>query len=51
MTRQLNVIEEDGRSEVRHNDHVRKKREQAVKRPNMDVEDLKVQNRGFIAFH
>ena len=51
MNRKLDVIETDGDSEVHKNERVRKNREKSVKRPNLDVEDLKVQNRGFVAFH
>ena len=51
MTRKLEIIEEDGRSEVKKHDRVKQNRENMVKRPNMDVEDLKVQTRGFVAFH
>ena len=51
MTRKLDVIETDGHSEVHKNERVRKNRESAVKRPNLDFEDIKVQNRGFVAFH
>ena len=51
MTRKLDVIETDGHSEVHKNERVRKNRESAVKRPNLDVDDIRVQNRGFVAFH
>ena len=50
MTRKLDIIEIDGRSEVNKNERIRKKREAAVKRPNMAVQDVKGKS-GFIAFH
>lgn len=49
MAKKLNEIQLDGEDEIKKNDKNRQIRELNVKRPNMDVEDLKVLNGGFVS--
>ena len=49
MARKLNEIQRDGPEELEKNETRRQVREQNVKRPNMDVEDLKVLSGGFVS--
>ena len=49
MAQKLNQITEEGREEILKNQRLRQVRERNVKRPNMDVEDLKVLNGGFVS--
>ena len=49
MAKTLQAIKEEGASEVAKNEQARLKREISVKRPNLDIENIKVLNRGFVA--
>ena len=49
MAKKLNQIQEEGTEELKKNETQRLIREANVKRPNMDVEDLKVLNNGFVS--
>ena len=49
MARKLNDIQDQGKEELKKNELLRRVREDNVKRPNMDVEDLKVLNNGFVS--
>lgn len=49
MASKLRQIQADGRAEVIRNEVQRQARETNVKRPNMDVENLKVLNHGFVS--
>ena len=49
MAKKLNEIQEEGNEELKKNETQRIVREKNVKRPNMDVEDLKVLNNGFVS--
>ena len=49
MAKKLQEVQESGREEVAKNEKTRVQREENVKRPNMDVEDLKVLNGGFVS--
>lgn len=49
MAKKLNEIQEEGTEELKKNETQRIVREKNVKRPNMDVEDLKVLNNGFVS--
>ena len=49
MAKKLDVIQQEGNEELKKNELQRQIRVDNVKRPNMDVEDLKVLNHGFVS--
>ncbi len=49
MAKKLSEIQNEGEEDFKKNEQKRLQRENNVKRPNMDVEDLKVQNHGFVS--
>ena len=49
MAKKLHQVTAEGKEEILKNQRLRQVRERNVKRPNMDVEDLKVLNGGFVS--
>jgi len=49
MTKKLDEVQKSGYEEAKKNETTRRDRENNLKRPNMDIEDLKVLNNGFVS--
>jgi hypothetical protein len=49
MTKKLDEVQRAGYEEAKKNEKTRRLRENSLKRPNMDIEDLKVLNNGFVS--